>query len=74
MKTSFKFACVYCGQHIECETSLSGRQIKCPGCQKRIVIPSAEKGQPARKQPLTKFTWDTNVPTPEVKGPKTRIS
>ena len=30
MKTPFKFACVHCGQHIECETSLSGRQIKCP--------------------------------------------
>ena len=72
MKTSFKFACVYCGQHIECETSLSGRQIKCPACHSRIVIPAQEKGQPARKQPLTKFTWDTVVPTPKVAEPKSR--
>ena len=70
MKTYFKFACVYCGQHIECETTLSGGQIKCPACAKRIVIPAQEKGQPARKQPLTKFTWDTVVETPKVEGPK----
>ena len=70
MNTYFKFACVYCGQHIECETALSGRQIKCPTCQSRIVVPAAEKGQPARNQPLTKFTWDTVVPTPRVEAPK----
>jgi DNA-directed RNA polymerase subunit RPC12/RpoP len=72
--SQFKFACVYCGQHIQCETRLSGRQIKCPGCQSRIVIPSPEKGQPARRQPLTKFTWDTEVPTPKVVVPKSRQS
>ena len=70
MKTYFKFPCVYCGQHIECETSLAGRQIKCPACQNRIVIPSPEKGHPARKEPLTKFTWDTVVPTPNVASPR----
>ncbi len=70
MKTTFKFACVYCGQHIECEPSLSGRQIKCPACHSRIVIPAPEKGQPARKQPMTKFTWDTVVPTPQAEDPK----
>ena len=43
IKTYFKFACVYCGQHIECETTLSGRQIKCPACGNRIVIPAQEK-------------------------------
>ena len=72
MKTYFKFSCVYCGQHIECEFGLSGRQINCPACQGRIVVPAEEKGQPARMEPLTKFTWDTVVPTPEVKDPKTR--
>ena len=70
MKTCFKFACIYCGQHIACETALSGRQIKCPTCQSRIVVPAAERGQPARKQPLTKFTWDTNVPLPQVEDSK----
>ena len=72
MKTYFKFACVYCGQHIECETGLSGRQTKCPACQNRIVVPAGEKGQPAKKGPLTKFTWDTVVPLPEVKDAKPR--
>ena len=70
MKTCFKFACVYCGQHIECETGLSGRQIKCPACQVRLVVPAEAKGQSARTQPLTKFTWDTVVPVPEVKDPQ----
>ena len=73
MKTYFKFACIYCGQHIECETSLSGRQTKCPACQSRIVVPATEKGQPARKQPMTKFKWDTVVAAPEVTKPKTRL-
>jgi DNA-directed RNA polymerase subunit RPC12/RpoP len=72
MKTYFKFACIYCGQHIECESGLSGRQIKCPACRSRIVIPAEQKGRPARKQPMTKFTWDTVVPTPEIKNPRTR--
>ena len=72
MKTYFKFACIYCGQHIECETTLAGRQIKCPACDERIVIPSPEKGKPARKQPLTKFTWDTVVQSPEIQDRKPR--
>jgi DNA-directed RNA polymerase subunit RPC12/RpoP len=72
MKSDFKFACIFCGQHIECETSLSGRQTKCPACHHRIVVPAAEKGQPARSQPMTRFTWDTVVAAPEVTKPKTR--
>jgi tetratricopeptide (TPR) repeat protein/tRNA A-37 threonylcarbamoyl transferase component Bud32/DNA-directed RNA polymerase subunit RPC12/RpoP len=44
MKTCFKFACSHCGQHIECETILSGQQIKCPACNQRLVIPAPEKG------------------------------
>jgi DNA-directed RNA polymerase subunit RPC12/RpoP len=70
MNTYFKFACIYCGQHLECETSLSGRQMKCPACHNRIVVPAQEKGQPARREPLTKFTWDTIIPTPGVEAPK----
>jgi len=73
MKTYFKFVCVYCGQHLECEHGLSGRQIRCPTCKNRIVIPSETKGQPARKKPLTKFTWDTVVEVPKVKAGDTSI-
>jgi len=36
--------------HIECEVSLTGRQVKCPACHNRIVIPSPDKGQPARQR------------------------
>jgi hypothetical protein len=72
MKTYFKFASIYWGQHMECETTLSGRQLKGPACDDRIVIPSPEKGKPARKQPLTKFTWDTVVEAPEIQDRKPR--
>ena len=72
MNSYFKFACVYCGQHIECETGLSGRQVKGPACHNRVVIPAQEKGQPARREPLTNFLWDTMVPTPKVEDPKSR--
>ena len=72
MKTYFKFHCVYCGQHLECESGSSGRQIRCPACQCRIVIPAEVKGQPAKQQPLTKFTWDTVVRVPDLKDSKTR--
>src|SRR6266496_1280017 len=40
MKTYLKFACVYCGQHLECERGLAGWQTLCPACGHRIVIPS----------------------------------
>jgi len=72
MKTYFKFHCVYCGQRLECVSGLSGQQIRCPACKNRIVIPAEIKGQPARKQPLTKFTWDTVVKVPEIKSSKTQ--
>ena len=52
-----------------CAGDLSGRQTKCPGCQSRSVVP-APKGRPPKKQPLTRFTWDTVVPSPEVNSPQ----
>jgi len=70
MKSYFKFACIYCGQHLECDTGLSGRQTKCPACHNRIVIPAEAKGQAPRNAPLTKFKWDTVVPEPDLQDPK----
>jgi DNA-directed RNA polymerase subunit RPC12/RpoP len=64
MSVYFKFACIYCGQHIECDDNLSGRQTKCPGCQNRIVVPRPANGQVAIAPP-PRFTWDTVVPVPE---------
>ena len=39
MKTYMKFSCIYCGQHLECETRFCGRQTLCPACLHRTVIP-----------------------------------
>lgn len=35
----FKFFCPNCGQHIQCNSGYSGRQIVCPGCQNQILVP-----------------------------------
>jgi len=34
-----KFACPHCGQHIQCEDTVSGRQIVCPACGKEVAVP-----------------------------------
>lgn len=44
--SDFKFLCPECGQKILCDSSLSGAQITCPGCQKTITIPSAPAAAP----------------------------
>lgn len=35
----FKFTCPQCKQHIQCDGSYVGSQIKCPACQQTIVVP-----------------------------------
>ena len=52
----FKFFCPQCGQHIQCDTSYSGRQINCPVCQQAIVVPQplrAAGAQPVPVKPQT---------------------
>lgn len=66
MKALFKFACVYCGQHLECESGMSGRQIRCPACGHCIVIPETGKVHQINRQPLGKFNWDTEILVPKV--------
>ncbi len=39
--SEFKFACSICGQHITTDSSASGRQIQCPTCYQKIVVPQA---------------------------------
>jgi DNA-directed RNA polymerase subunit RPC12/RpoP len=39
--SEFKFACPVCGQHITTDSGSSGRQIGCPTCFRKIVIPQA---------------------------------
>jgi len=32
---SFKFFCLYCGQHLECDDELENTVINCPKCDKK---------------------------------------
>ncbi len=36
----FKFYCVYCGQKLSAKDTVSGKRIKCPACQRKIVVPT----------------------------------
>jgi hypothetical protein len=48
--SEFKFFCPQCGQHILCDTGYSGKQIKCPICQKAIVVPQSPAAAPVLPQ------------------------
>ncbi len=37
--SEMKFSCPGCGQHISCDTSYAGKEIACPACQARMVVP-----------------------------------
>jgi DNA-directed RNA polymerase subunit RPC12/RpoP len=39
--SEFKFACPVCGQHITTDSGSSGKQIACPTCFRKIVVPQA---------------------------------
>ena len=39
--SEFKFACPVCGQHITVDSRTGGRQIECPTCFQKIVVPQA---------------------------------
>lgn len=41
--SEFKFACPVCGQHITCDSTVSGSQMECPTCFRKIVVPQAPK-------------------------------
>jgi ribosomal protein S27E len=69
MKTCFKFNCIYCGQHMECHPRFAGRQILCPVCSHRIVIPTGLGGKPSLQPVLARSTWDTDVPMPKFEIP-----
>jgi len=69
MNNYIKFACVYCGQHIESKPELSGRQFHCPACHQRLVVPPPpEMGAPGAADSIH-ATWDTQVPDPNVETP-----
>jgi len=39
--SEFKFACPVCGQHITTDSGSSGKQIVCPTCFRKMVVPQA---------------------------------
>ncbi len=39
--SDFKFACPVCGQHIRTDSSATGKELECPTCFQRIIIPQA---------------------------------
>jgi DNA-directed RNA polymerase subunit RPC12/RpoP len=69
MKNYIKFACVYCGQHVECGPEFSGRQFHCPACRQRLVVPPPDGSQATRPPASVNQTWDTQVPDPRVETP-----
>ena len=69
MKTYIKFTCLYCGQHMECEPRFCGRQMQCPACLHRIVIPLTPAQKAAGLAVKSLGTWDTWVPKPSVLTP-----
>lgn len=63
-----KFHCIYCGKHMEAEPRFALRQLQCPGCNARIVIPAPEELKTAQHLHPAE-TWDTVVPQPDVSLP-----
>lgn len=39
--SEFKFACPVCGQHITCDSTVSGSQMECPTCFRKLMVPQA---------------------------------
>jgi hypothetical protein len=37
--SEFKFACPVCGQHITVDSSISGSQLNCPTCFRKLMVP-----------------------------------
>lgn len=65
----FEFACLYCGQHMECRYCLCGRQVQCPACQHKIVIPPTPGQGAAGRILQSSGTWETCVPKPTIEIP-----
>lgn len=56
--SQIKFNCTQCGQRLECEDELSGRQISCPKCKGSVLVPAAD-GTP---KPVLQKSGMTFVP------------
>jgi len=69
MNAYFKFACIYCGQHMKCEPRFRGSQMLCPACFHRIVIPIMRVCLAPGQPPPARHDWDTWVPMAQLETP-----
>lgn len=67
--SEFKFQCPQCGQKIQLDERLSGKQLTCPSCQVLLRVPPVP-GKTADYRPETGKTWDTFVPPASKTPPK----
>ena len=49
--SEIKFSCPICAQHISCDAQWAGMQIKCPACEKEILIPVPSSAPAAAPPP-----------------------
>lgn len=61
---TFKFACPSCRQHVETGDEATGRQIECPACKSKIIVPS-----PPVAQGLVPIAAWVNPPKPAAPPP-----
>lgn len=59
--SEFKFACPVCGQHITADASAAGKQLNCPTCFRKIIIPQPPAGSDSK---LILSAVEANRPRP----------
>jgi serine/threonine protein kinase len=42
------FPCPGCGKDLKARAELAGKKVKCPGCARSVLVPSAHPGEPGR--------------------------
>jgi hypothetical protein len=52
--SEIKFSCPICAQHISCDAQWAGMQIKCPACEKEILIPVPASAPAAAPPPAAR--------------------
>ena len=75
--SEFKFACPVCGQHVTCDSAESGKQMECPTCYRKLIVPQAPAGESSKlivsavevgsKKPITEI-----LPGPQLAKPAPR--
>src|SRR5438046_2616099 len=66
--SDIKFACPTCQQHIQCEDGYAGREIACPTCNSKMIVPRPV-GIPAAPVGAGRLRISTDAPPPSVSTP-----